>query len=122
MLKGTKVYSLALLKCPHCHEGAFFKSHPYDLKQLGEINDQCPVCEESNKGEAGFYYGAMYVSYGLGVGMFVGFFVFLNVLFPSMELITQFFVMGIVIVLLAPWTYALSKIAWANMFMHYKKK
>jgi len=121
MLKGTKIYSILGFKCPHCHDGDFFKTSAYNLKHFGEIYDECPTCNGSFKGEAGFYYGAMYVSYGLGVGLFVGLFVALNILFPFLDLLTQFIIIGVLIILLAPWTYAMSKIIWANMFMDFKR-
>ena len=69
--KGTKLYSILKFKCPHCHEGGFFKAHPYNISKAGDIYDKCPVCNNKNSKEPGFYYGAMYVSYGLGVALFL---------------------------------------------------
>lgn len=69
--KGTKLYSIVKLKCPHCHEGQFLESHPYDFKKLGDVRSECEVCHIQYEREPGFYYGAMYVSYALGVALFV---------------------------------------------------
>ena len=70
-MKGTKLYSIFKLKCPKCHEGEFFESRLYDLKKLGHVLEECPTCKTSYVPEPGFYFGAMYVSYALGVALFV---------------------------------------------------
>jgi len=62
----------------------------------------------------------MFVSYALGVALFVTTWVATTVLYPqySAELL-----LGIIIALiitLGPYLYALSKIIWANLFFHYE--
>jgi uncharacterized protein (DUF983 family) len=54
--KGSKLYSIAHLKCPHCQEGNLFSvSNSYDLKHMLDMPDYCPVCHEDFKVEPGFY-------------------------------------------------------------------
>jgi uncharacterized protein (DUF983 family) len=52
-------------RCPRCREGAVFKSGLGGL--AGLMNDTCPHCGLRFLREAGYFLGAMYVSYGLGV-------------------------------------------------------
>jgi uncharacterized protein (DUF983 family) len=52
-------------RCPRCHRGAIFVPGPRGL--IGELNDACPSCGLVFLREAGYFLGAMYVSYGLGV-------------------------------------------------------
>ena len=74
--KGSKFYSIFRFKCPHCHEGDFFKSsNPYNLRSMSEANETCPNCGRKILIEPGFYYGAMYVSYALGVAHIIAFLV-----------------------------------------------
>ena len=40
MRKGTKLYSIIKFKCPSCHEGNFFISHPYNFKNTGDVLDK----------------------------------------------------------------------------------
>lgn len=120
MRKGTKLYSIFRMKCPHCHEGDFFLANPYNLKKAGEMHDKCPVCHEKLSIEPGFYYGAMYVAYGLGVASFVAGVVATRVLYPEATAEIYIAVVGAIIVLLGPLLFALSKIIWANLFMKYK--
>jgi uncharacterized protein (DUF983 family) len=118
--KGTKLYSILHLKCPYCQEGDFFLSRPYDLKHAGDLHEKCPVCEGRFSIEPGFYYGSMFVSYAITVAVAVSIWVAIWVLVPGMAPHWQVTLIGAVILLGGPSFYALSKITWANMFMHYK--
>ena len=121
MKKGTKLYSIIHRKCPHCHEGEFMVSrNPYDLRHTGDLRDSCTVCHRKFEPEPGFYYGGMYVSYGLAVAQSVSIYVAIGVLFPDTTPTTRlFWVLGALVVL-APVVYAWSKILWANLFITYK--
>lgn len=119
--KGNKLYSILKFKCPHCHEGEFFKSHPFDLLKAGQINETCSVCGKSNSKEIGFYYGSMYVSYALGVALFVAVYTIILLFFPDTTSVTSAIIIVISLVLASPIMYALSKIIWANLFFKYDK-
>ena len=120
MKKGTKFYSIVKGRCPHCHEGEFFVSHPYNFKHVGQTPRHCPTCERRLLLEPGFYYGAMYVSYGLGVGLFVACWIAVTVLAPDAHMFTTAGIVSALMLLLGPAIYHLSKIIWANMFIKYK--
>jgi uncharacterized protein (DUF983 family) len=52
-------------KCPRCRAGNIY---PSTLKGwLGWMNDACPSCGLRFLRETGYFLGAMYISYGLGV-------------------------------------------------------
>ncbi len=121
MKKGSKLYSILKFKCPHCHEGEFFKSrNPYDLKHFSDIEERCPKCDRSYYLEPGFYYGAMYVSYALGVAHIVTFMVAKAVLGIEAEFWNFIFLVGGTMLVLLPLYFALSKIIWANLFFNFK--
>jgi uncharacterized protein (DUF983 family) len=122
MKKGTKLYNIVKGKCPHCHEGDFFLSHPYDLKKLGDIYDECQVCNNTFHPEPGFYFGAMYISYALGTAYFVTIVVALYVLNIEIEYLRKVIIISIGWLFLSLKMHSLSKIIWANIFMHYKLK
>lgn len=117
--KGNKLYSIFKMKCPQCHEGEFFESHPYNLKKAGNLHETCSVCGVKYSKEPGFYYGAMYVNYGLGVALFVALWVSFNLFFSSVGVGWQIGLIIFFTVILTPYMYALSKIIWANLFMKY---
>jgi uncharacterized protein (DUF983 family) len=112
------MYSIMRSKCPHCQEGDFFKNKGF--KGLGDVPDHCASCGEGLQLEPGFYYGAMYISYGMGVVLLVSVWVAFAVLAPDID--TYIVVLSIFgALLLFGWKiYKLSRIIWANMFFKYK--
>jgi uncharacterized protein (DUF983 family) len=119
MFKGSKLYSIFRFKCPRCHKGEFFETNPYNLKYSGNTHEKCSVCNQDYSPEPGFYFGAMYVGYALGVALFVTIWASCNLFFYNIDVWTQ---IGLVVgfsVVLTPLIYALSKIIWANFFIHY---
>jgi uncharacterized protein (DUF983 family) len=119
--KGSKLYSISKMKCPQCQEGAFLVSHPYDLSKMGDIHENCEYCGLKYSKEPGFYYGAMYVAYAIGVALFVTLWTSFNLFIPSVSVGFQIFAIITSTVLLSPYIFALSKIIWANMFIKYDK-
>lgn len=119
--KGSKIYSIFKMKCPQCQEGDFFVSHPYDLKRAGDLHLNCSKCGLKYSKEPGFYYGAMYVNYALGVALFVALWVSFNLFFPDVSVGWQIGLIIFFTVILTPYMYALSKIIWANFFIKYDK-
>jgi uncharacterized protein (DUF983 family) len=121
MKKGTKLYSVVNFKCPCCQEGDFFISHPYNFKFTGDIHENCSVCGKKYMLEPGFYQGAMYVAYGLGVVLFVSVWVISLLFFKPMGSWTLISVIAISSILLGPFLFSLSKIIYANLFIKFDK-
>ncbi|MBC2838120.1 DUF983 domain-containing protein [Robiginitalea sp. SC105] len=120
--KGSKLYSIVFLKCPRCHQGAFLQSHPYDLASMNRVRETCPKCQLKYRIEPSFYYGSMYVSYGVGVAVAIA--VFVIILLTGLELGVGgiFGVIVAVLVLLMPWIGAVSKSIWANFFFKFDRE
>ena len=56
--------ALVKMKCPRCRQGNIFKNqNPYNLKQVGDMFDLCPVCNLNFRPEPGFYFGGAMISY-----------------------------------------------------------
>lgn len=61
-----------LLKCPRCEQGNLYESkNPYKPGKMMEMHKNCSNCGMRYEKEAGFFYGAMYVSYMLNIALFV---------------------------------------------------
>lgn len=120
--KGSKLYSVLFFKCPACHEGEFFISHPYNLSKAGDIYKSCSVCLTKFSKEPGFYYGAMYVSYAIAVALSISIYVLFSIF--NFNFSVEFFLMiySVFILSISPLIYALSKIIWANIFIKFRKK
>lgn len=119
--KGSRLYSIFRMKCPRCQEGEFYVYRPYNLSKAGELHDHCPVCNLKYEKEPGFFQGAMYVSYALGVAVFVTLWVSMNLFFSNVGVGTQIFVIIATTLVLTPYLYALSKIIWINFFVKYDR-
>ena len=116
--KGTKIYSVFNNKCPRCSEGDFFvDSNPLHLKNVLKTNEYCSHCKLKYLIEPSFFYGAMYVSYGLTVGASIMTFIILYAL--EFNLIEVFIGIIIVLVLLTPFTLRLARLIYINIFIHY---
>jgi len=52
--------------CPRCRQGPIYRR--FTLREWLSVNDVCPVCKlRFNRGEHGYFMGALYVSYGLSI-------------------------------------------------------
>lgn len=57
--------------CPRCRQGKLFPHPAWKLKTVFQSNAECEICGLQYEREPGFFYGAMYMSYGLSVGIFL---------------------------------------------------
>jgi uncharacterized protein (DUF983 family) len=117
--KGSKLYSIAFMKCPRCHQGPFLESHPYNLRSMNRVRDICPRCGLKYKIEPSFYFGSMYVSYAVGVAVAVAVYVLIYLLGMDLGIAGIFGVIVGVLVVLMPYIGAVSKSIWANFFFKY---
>ncbi len=120
--KGQKSYSIVKGKCPRCHEGDFFK-YPFTFNpsKITQLHDTCPNCGFKYMIEPSFFYGAMYVNYGLTVAFGVATFIITRI-FLDLSLLQSFISVFVVLVLLAPINLRLSRILWINMFVKFQKE
>ncbi len=120
--KGFKLYSILRMKCPQCHEGSFFKGqHPYQFNTMGVLHKNCKKCNVKFELETGFYQGSYYISYGLGVALFIAVWLLIMLFKENYSPGLLLFSFLGALLLLFPLLYALSKIIWANLFFRYKK-
>jgi uncharacterized protein (DUF983 family) len=120
--KGSKFYSILFMKCPRCHEGPFLQNHPYNLSSMNKVRETCPNCGLKYKIEPSFYYGSMYVSYGVGVAVGVAVFVLIYLLDLDLGVAGIFGVIVAALIVLMPYIGAVSKSIWANFFFKYDKE
>lgn len=120
--KGSKLYSILKLKCPQCHEGDFFiQKSPFKIKQLTKTHKNCPNCNLKYMREPSFYFGAMYVAYGLSVAISILTFLITNLIFHT-NLIESFITISIVLILSTTINLRLARIIWINIFVPYQQK
>lgn len=117
--KGTKLYSILNSRCPRCHEGEVFEvKNPYKLGSLFKMHETCSHCGLRYEVEPSFFYGAMYVSYGYSVALFVATYIVMNFIYDPG--ITDIIIaLAITVIALSPVVLRLSRITWLNLFVKY---
>jgi uncharacterized protein (DUF983 family) len=117
--KGTKLYSILTGSCPKCHhESMYINANPYNFTQLFKMNERCSNCQTKYKIEPSFFYGSMYVSYGVGIAFAVAAFV-ISFIFIGTDLKTSFIGIVVTLILFLPIIIRLSRNIWINLFMKY---
>ena len=117
--KGTKLYSIFTGSCPKCHSESMYKrTNPYNITAVYDMHERCSVCHTKYKIEPSFFYGAMYVSYGLGVAIAVAAFI-ISFVFPGSSMATAFFSIMGALVLLMPLNMRFARNIWINFFITY---
>lgn len=117
--KGSKIYSIVKGKCPRCQEGAIFEEpNPYRLGKLFQMHEHCGHCGLRFELEPSFFYGAMYVSYGYSVALFVATYIIMNWIYEP-SILDIVIALAVVVLLLAPVVLRLSRVTWLNLFVKY---
>lgn len=119
--KGTKVYSILKGSCPKCHqESMYVNKNAYIISETLKLNERCSHCNTKYQIEPSFFYGAMYVSYAVGIAFAVAAYVISNLIF-SASLMGTFISIVATLVVFMPIIMRLSRNIWINFFMHYDK-
>jgi len=117
--KGNKLYSILTGSCPKCHNESMYKDHnPYHLTSIFKMHDRCSHCSTKYKIEPSFFYGAMYVSYAVGIAFAVAAFV-ISFLLLKTSLVTSFISIVGTLVVFLPVIIRLSRNIWINIFISY---
>ena len=120
--KGNKLYSILTGICPKCHdESMYINKNAYVLSETLKMHEHCSNCNTKYKIEPSFFYGAMYVSYGVGIAFAVAAFVISYGFFGAGRFAT-FISITATLIAFFPVIMRLSRNIWINMFMKYDKK
>jgi len=52
-------------RCPRCRQGGIFRGSIF--RGFPKMQERCPVCDLKFAREAGYFIGAMYISYGMAL-------------------------------------------------------
>ena len=121
MLKGTKLYSILKGKCPVCHTGdMFIEKNPYKISTTLEMHERCPHCNTKFKIEPSFFYGAMYVSYGVGIAFATAAFV-ISYWMLGLGRAISFTAIIVTLLVFLPIIARVSRNIWINFFFKYDR-
>lgn len=119
--KGSKLNSILTGSCPKCQEESMYlDKNPYNMGSIFKMHETCGHCGTRYKIEPSFFYGAMYVSYAVGIAFGVAAFV-ISYLFLGTNLKTAFIAIIATLIVFMPVIMRLSRNIWINFFIHYDK-
>lgn len=122
MFKGTKLYSIFTSTCPVCHHESMYKEkNPYKLGKVFDMHERCSHCNTKYKIEPSFFYGAMYVSYAVGIAFATAAFI-ISFFFFGTGITTSFIAIIGTLIVFMPIIMRLSRNIWINIFMNYDKE
>lgn len=124
MKKGFKLYSILNNKCPRCHQGdLFINKNPYKLDKMASMYEYCTNCGLKIEPETGFFYGAMYVSYGLtvamGVSIYVAYYIFSLLFSFEINLALYLIITSLSFIVFGPLMFRKSRVIYMNIFIDY---
>ncbi|MDD5150059.1 MAG: DUF983 domain-containing protein [Flavobacterium sp.] len=117
--KGSKLNSILTGSCPRCqNESMYLDKNPLHFSNTLKMNEKCNHCGLKYQIEPSFFYGAMYVSYGLNVAISVATFVISNLIL-GFNLKTTFIAIIASNVVLFPFVLRWSRNLYINIFISY---
>ena len=120
--KGSKLYSILTGTCPKCqNESMYLDKNPLHFNKILKMHENCSHCGLRYQIEPSFFYGAMYVSYGLNVAVGIAAFLISFVLF-GYSLKVAFIAIIVTLILLFPFVLRWSRNIYINMFVSYDPK
>ena len=120
-MKGNKIYSIFTGKCPVCHSGDMYKyKKAYSISQSLKMHEHCSHCKTKFKIEPSFFYGAMYVSYAVGIAVAVGAFTIAYGII-GLGLKSSFVAIVTTLIVLSPLITRVSRNIWINFFFSFDK-
>ncbi|MBA0885115.1 DUF983 domain-containing protein [Flavobacterium undicola] len=118
--KGSKLNSILTGTCPKCqNESMYLDKNPYNLLSTLKMHEKCSHCGLRYQIEPSFFYGAMYVSYGLNVAIGIAVFI-ISYVFLHSSIETAFIAIVSALIILFPLVLRGSRNLYINMFVSYK--
>ena len=120
--KGSKLNSILTGTCPKCqNESMYLDQNVLHLGKILKMHENCSHCGLRYQIEPSFFYGAMYVSYGLNVGIGIAAFIISLLIFGS-SLKVAFIAIVASMILSFPIVLRWARNIYINMFVSYDPK
>lgn len=121
MAVSDVLYATVANKCPRCHKGKVFENNnPYSIHNGLTMHKHCPACGLKYERETGYFYGAMYVSYGLQVGLFTLLYT-MDSLWFHLQTAVLLSLIVVCVISVFPVTFRWSRIMWVGIFTKYDR-
>lgn len=115
-VERTRLQAIWQERCPQCREGKMFKHTWWQLSKFDEMHKNCPVCDLRFEVEPGFWYGAMFVSYGITIGLLVALGFLIYWLFNDPSIMGYVVPIVLISVLAVPFNFRISRSIFLHLF------
>ncbi|MFV8341683.1 DUF983 domain-containing protein [Flavobacterium sp. XS2P39] len=106
--------------CPHCLKGKVFKEKNIFLNiGFPKMYEYCSNCQFKFEKEPGYFFGAMYVNYGLTVAQGIATYLVAQFFFKENFDLRIIPIIAIVIIAMSSFNIRLSRLLWIYMFKNY---
>jgi uncharacterized protein (DUF983 family) len=120
--KGSKLNSILTGTCPRCqNESMYLDKNPLHFSKILKMNEKCSHCGLKYQIEPSFFYGAMYVSYGLNVALGIAAFIVSYLIFKS-TIEVAFIAIIVSNIVLFPFVLRWARNIYINMIVTFDKK
>ncbi len=85
------------------------------------MNKNCPCCGQTFEPEPGYYFGAMFISYGFSAAYFLGVWMLSYIFFDEVGALEMMVAIILVVVGLLPLTFRWSRVLWISIFVRFEK-
>lgn len=117
----TEVKNIFTNRCPNCSKGKIFADKSFYFSVgFPKMNKTCENCGFKFEKEPGFFFGAMFVNYALGVAEAIITYFIIRPFYSKNFDLNMFPVIVVVILLLAFFNIRLSRTIWIYMFKNFK--
>jgi len=100
--------------CPICGKGQIFETKGSLLHlKAPKMHERCSECNYRFDKEPGYFFGAMYISYGMAIAELIAVFLIINWFIPLGWL---FAIMLTILILTMFFNYRVSRILWIHIF------
>jgi uncharacterized protein (DUF983 family) len=122
MSTNNKLLAIASGKCPKCHEGDIFQFKWWQISKFAKMNKTCQNCGVNFEVEPGFFYGAMYMSYGFSLMIMIFGGILIYNLFNDPPVLYYIIPITLVSLLFAPWNFRISRVFYLHLVSGIKFK
>lgn len=107
-------------ECPNCKQGKVFKEKNIFFKfKFPKMNEYCLTCNYKFEKEPGYFFGAMYVNYGLSVAQGIATYMVAHLFFEETFDLRMIPIIMTVMLAFSPFNIRFSRLLWIYMFKNY---
>lgn len=115
----STIYHIFRNECPNCNKGKVFADNFYFGLGFPKMHTHCSNCNTKYEKEPGFFFGAMFVNYGLAVGEALLVFALTSLIFTETYDYRKLIIISAALLLLVSFNIRLSRMIWIYAFKNY---